>query len=82
MPTFFGVIVIAVLAVLSVALLGIWGLPFSLLIGAAFLAYLVVARQRNGAVGTIERGAPIEPTGMPRKSPGGAETANERMGQS
>ena len=81
MPAFFGVIVTVVLGVIAVILFGIWGFPFTLIIGALFLGYIVSARKRGGSVATVERGRTTEPTGMPRKSPGGVETANERQGQ-
>ena len=81
MPAFFGVLVTVVIGVVSVVVLGVWGFPFTLVIGALFLAYFISARQRNGSVATVERGRTTEPTGMPRKSPGGVETANERQGQ-
>ena len=81
MPAFFGVLVTAILGVIAVTLFGIWGFPFTLVIAALFLGYIVSARRRHGSVATIERGRRQEPTGMPRKSPGGADTANERVGQ-
>ena len=81
MPAFFGVLVTVIIGVVTVVLLGVWGFPFTLVIGALILGYIVAARRRDGSVATVERGRPMEPTGMPRKSSGGVETANERQGQ-
>ena len=81
MPAFFGVLATVVLGVIAVVIFGVWGFPFTLILAGVVLAYLVSARKRDGSVATVERGRPQDPTGMPRKSPGGAETANERVGQ-
>ena len=81
MPAFFGVLVTVVLGVIAVVVFGIWGFPFTLIIAALVVAYVVAARKRDGSVATVERGRSAEPTGIPRKSPGGVETANERQGQ-
>ena len=81
MPAFFGVLVTVILGVIAVALFGVWGFPFTLVIAVLVVGYLVAARQRNGSVATFERGRGTEPTGMPRSSSGGVETANERQGQ-
>jgi hypothetical protein len=58
-----------------------WGGLIALALGALLIAYLVVARRENPEVGTIET-ARKEPTGTPRSASAGAETANERVGQS
>ncbi len=81
MPAFFGVLATVVLGAIAIVVFGVWGFPFTLVIAAVAIAYVVSARKRNGSVATVERGRTQEPTGMPRKAPGGAETANERIGQ-
>ncbi len=81
MPVFFGVIAFAVLTFIAVTVFGIWGMPFSLVIGAVLIAYLLSARKHGESVATVERGRRQEPTGMPRKASSGTETANERVGQ-
>ena len=81
MPAFFGVLVTVVLGVIAVVVFGVWGFPFTLIIAALVVAYVVAARKRDGSVATVERGRSAELTGIPRKSPGGVETANERQGQ-
>ncbi len=81
MVAFWGVLATVILGALSVVIFGIWGLPVMLVIVPAAIAYVLAARKRDGSVATIERGRPQEPTGMPRKAPGGADTANERVGQ-
>ena len=78
---FFGVIAFAVLTFVTVTVFGIWGMPFSLVIGAVVIAYVLSARKSGQPVATVERGRRQEPTGMPRKSTSGVETANERVGQ-
>jgi hypothetical protein len=81
MPAFFGVLVTVIIGVVTVVLFGVWGFPFTLVIGALILGYIFTARKRDGSVATVERGGRPEPTGVPRKSPGGVETANQRQGQ-
>ena len=81
MPVFFGVIAFAVLTFIAVTVFGIWGMPFSIFIGALLIGYVISARRSGQPVATVERGRQQEPTGMPRKSASGAETANERVGQ-
>ena len=82
MPAFFGVLVIVALTAVAIVLFGIWGAPFTLIIGGLFLAYLLSARKEGGEPAvTIERGRRTEPTGVPRHASGSAQTANERVGQ-
>jgi hypothetical protein len=71
---------LAILGVASFFLVAWIGLP--LLLGAAALvvAHVVAAGKTDARAWTVER-TPNEPTGTPRKSSGGAETANERVGQ-
>jgi hypothetical protein len=58
-----------------------WGALIALVIGGLLFAYLAAARRENPDIGTIET-ARREPTGTPRSASAGAETANERVGQS
>jgi hypothetical protein len=75
-------LILTALGVISLFVLAWWGLP--ILAVAAVLALLHIMSSRKSAgpdAGTIERGRRTEPTGTPRKGDGGAETANERVGQ-
>jgi D-alanyl-lipoteichoic acid acyltransferase DltB (MBOAT superfamily) len=69
-----GAVFVAIAVVLFV-FTGIWGGLLWILVAAVALAVVFFGRAR-----TVER-ARTEPTGTPRKSRGGAETANERVGQ-
>jgi hypothetical protein len=63
-------------------LIGIWwGAVILVLAAIGFFAYVTLARKSGEPVGAIERGRRREPTGVPRSSSAGAETANERVGQ-
>jgi hypothetical protein len=74
-------IIVAVLAAAAFILLAWWGLPILLVLGALFAVYAFASRRSGGPeAATIERGR-TEPTGTVRKASGGAETANERVGQ-
>jgi uncharacterized protein (DUF58 family) len=73
-------IVYAVLISIAVVLAiftGIWGGLIWLFAAGILAAVLFAARAREARV---ERTS-MEPTGTPRKAGGGAETANERVGQ-
>jgi len=72
---------VAGIAVVAVLLGAWWAGLVVLVIGLMLIAYLAVARRENPDVGTIET-ARKEPTGTPRSASAGAETANERVGQS
>jgi hypothetical protein len=78
-------IVSAILAILGVGALFVvawWGIPILAAAGLLMLIQVAAARKRKGSlVGTVERSRRPEPTGAPRKASGGAETANERVGQ-
>ena len=75
-------LVLAVVAVFAVLLLAWWGLPIIAVIAVLAVVYVIQSRKSAGpAAGTIETGRRTEPTGTPRKAAGGAETANERVGQ-
>jgi len=82
MAVFFGVLVTIALTVLAVVIFGVWGAPFSLIIGALIVWYLAKARKEGGEPAVqMERGRRTEPTGMPRHASGDARTANESVGQ-
>jgi hypothetical protein len=63
------------IAVVLFIFTGIWGGLLWILVAAVALGVVFFGRAR-----TIER-ARTDPTGTPRKASGGAETANERVGQ-
>jgi hypothetical protein len=72
---------LAILGVLSLFLVAWIGIPLLLAAVALVVIHVVVgAKSEDARAATIER-APNEPTGTPRASSGGAETANERVGQ-
>jgi hypothetical protein len=79
MPLFL-IVLAVVLSVGALLLFSIWGLPVVLLTILVIGGYLLIARRGDSSVGTIER-AKHEPTGVPRKARGDADTANERVGQ-
>lgn len=55
--------------------------PFALVGGLAFVLYSITkGKEGPAAQAPLASGAP-EPTGVPRAASGGAETANERVGQ-
>ena len=66
------------IAVVLFVLLPVWGGLVWVVVGAALLALLFAGRARETRV----RRSSTEPTGTPRSARGGAETANERVGQS
>ena len=73
---------LAIIAVAAILLLAQWGLVIAVIAAVVGGLYVMLARRKDPSVGTVESGRPTEPTGMPRKATGGAETANERVGQS
>ena len=82
MPVFFGIIATIILTVIAVVVFGVWGAPFSLIIGVLAILYVAKATKGDGESAVkLERGRRTEPTGMPRHSSGSAQTANERVGQ-
>jgi hypothetical protein len=70
--------VIVAIAVVLLIFTGVWGGIVWLVVAGIVAAVLFGARARQTGV---ER-PKTEPTGVPRASSGGAETANERVGQS
>jgi hypothetical protein len=81
MGWFIALVAVAVAAVLFL-ILSWWGLPIALVLGVLAVVYVVQSRKSAGPdAGKIEKGRRREPTGEPRKASGGAETANERVGQ-
>jgi hypothetical protein len=75
------VIGLIALAVFAFFVLSWWGGVIVLVGGVILAMYLAAARSQDRSVGTVETGARREPTGVPRSSSAGAETANERVGQ-
>ena len=74
--------VLAAIGIVAFFVLAWWGLPFLAIAGVLALIHVTASRQSEGPnAGAIERGRRQEPTGMPRKATGDAETANERVGQ-
>jgi VIT1/CCC1 family predicted Fe2+/Mn2+ transporter len=67
--------VLIAIAVVLFIFTGIWGGLVWIAIAGIALAILFFGNAR-----TVERSR-VEPTGTPRKARGGAETANERVGQ-
>jgi len=81
MPAFGLILALGVISVASVLIFSIWGLPVVAVAVLAAVVFLLVGRKGDSSIGTIERGRKVEPTGRPRKASGGAETANDRVGQ-
>jgi hypothetical protein len=74
--------ILTALGVVALLIFAWWGLPILALAGVLLLIHVMSSRKSEGpSAGTIERGRRTEPTGTPRKGSGGAETANERVGQ-
>ena len=81
MPALVGIIVSAVISVIAVITFSIWGLPFVLITVGLIVMYVAGSRNRDDSVVEVERNARRKPTGIPRSASGGADTANERVGQ-
>jgi uncharacterized protein (DUF58 family) len=75
MPYLLAIVLVAIAFVLF--LFTVWGGILFLIASAVVLAFLFVARARDVKVDRAKTG----PTGTTRASSGGAETANERVGQ-
>jgi hypothetical protein len=74
--------ILAALGVVALFVLAWWGLPILAVAAVLVLIHIMASRNSEGpSAGTIESGRRTEPTGTPRKGSGGAETANERVGQ-
>jgi hypothetical protein len=74
--------ILAALGVFALFILGVWAVPILLAAAALALIHIVASRKTEGpGAGAVERSRATEPTGTPRKASGGAETANERVGQ-
>ena len=74
-------VIVVIIAVVALFIGAWWGAPIALVLGVVAALYMARARKEDASVGTIESGRRNEPTGVPRKCSGGAETANERVGQ-
>ena len=75
MPYILGIVVAAIAVVLL--LTTVWGGILFLAVAAVVLGFLFVARARHVKVDRAKTG----PTGTTRAASGGAETANQRVGQ-
>ena len=82
MVVFAILIALVVLGLIATAVFSIWGIPFVVLAAAILGGYLIAARRKDPSVGRLEHVKPKEPTGIPRKGHGDAQTSNERVGQS
>jgi uncharacterized protein (DUF58 family) len=82
MVVFALLLALIVLGLIATAVLTIWGIPFVILFAVILAAYLIAARRKDPSVGRLEHSKPKEPTGIPRKGTGDAQTSNERVGQS
>jgi hypothetical protein len=81
MPALLAPILLLVLGVAAAFFWTIWGIPIAILAAVALVFVTIRARHKDPTVATWETGRGIEPTGTPRASSGGAETTNERVGQ-
>jgi len=79
MPIFL-IVTAVILSVAALLLFSLWGIPFIALFVIVIAAVMLLARRRDPDSIRIER-ATKGPTGAPSKASGGAETANERVGQ-
>jgi hypothetical protein len=68
---------VLVLTVVSGGAWTIFAIPLALVVAAVFVARAL----RSGRGTTPVVSMPPEPTGVPRSGHGGAETANQRVGQ-
>jgi hypothetical protein len=75
MPYLLAIVLVAIAFVLF--LFTVWGGILFLIASAVALAFLFVARARDVKVDRAKTG----PTGTTRASSGGAESANQRVGQ-
>jgi hypothetical protein len=75
MPYLLAIVLVAIAFVLF--LFTVWGGILFVLVAAVVLAFLFVGRAREAKVDRAKTG----PTGTTRAASGGAETANERVGQ-
>jgi hypothetical protein len=82
MPAILAPLLLLALGIIAALFWTIWGIPIAILAIVVIVAMTVRARQKDPTVATWETGSGIEPSGTPRPSAGGAETTNERVGQS
>ena len=82
MPALLAPIILLLLGVAAALFWTIWGIPIAILAIVLIVVLTVRARKKDPTVATWETGKGIEPTGTPRASSGGAETTNQRVGQS
>ena len=82
MPALLAPIILLLAAVVIAAFWTLWGIPIAIVAIALIVVLTMRARKADPTVGTWETGKGIEPTGTPRASSAGAETSNQRVGQS
>jgi hypothetical protein len=82
MPALLAPILLLVAGLAVFAFGGIWAIPIVIIAAIWLVVVLMAARKKDPTVGTWETGKGVEPTGTPRASSGGAETTNQRVGQS
>lgn len=82
MPAILAPIILLALGIIAALIWTIWGIPIAVLAIVVIVVMTVRARKKDPTVATWETGKGLEPTGTPRPSTGGAETTNERVGQS
>jgi hypothetical protein len=82
MPALLAPIILLLGAVVIAAFWTLWGIPIAIVAIVLILVLTMRARKADPTVGTWETGKGIEPTGTPRSSSTGAETSNQRVGQS
>lgn len=82
MPAILAPLILLALGIIAALIWTIWGIPIAVLAIVLIVVMTVRARKKDPTVATWETGKGIEPTGTPRASTGGAETTNERVGQS
>ena len=78
--TYVALFIVVVLAAVAFVFLSYGGAAVVLVLGLLLVLYLGAARKENPDVGAIQT-ARRDPTGTPRSSSAGADTANKRVGQ-
>jgi|tagenome__1003787_1003787.scaffolds.fasta_scaffold20981960_1 hypothetical protein len=82
MPALLAPIILLLAGVAIAAFWTLWGIPIAILAIVLIVVLAVGARKKDATVATWETGSGIEPTGTPRAASSGAETSNQRVGQS
>jgi hypothetical protein len=82
MPALLAPIILLLAGVAIAAFWTLWGIPIAIVAIVLIVVLAVGARKKDATVATWETGSGIEPTGTPRSASAGAETSNQRVGQS